>query len=205
MSMVAFTIYLLQIVLLFRLYYKYNLTKKSVFSLKKVLIMGLTSFFIFMSYNIAEFGFTMFFIPNYEQVYDLKWIDYFSIAIVAPFTEEIIFRGFIMKKLSNKYSFIIANLIQSLIFSVLHMNIYLFLYFFIFGIIMGMVNKYLNIYCCIFIHVLCNIFGLLGIRLDIISSDFPSIIFLFIGVFFIAITLVIILKMTDTKYTENKN
>ncbi len=200
MSIVVFAIYLLQIVLLFRLYYKYNLSKKGAFSLKKFLIMGLASFFIFISYNMAEVGFTAFFIPNYEQVYNLKWIDYFSAAIVAPITEEIIFREFIIEKLSNRYSFIITNLIQSLIFSALHMNIYLFLYFFMFGMIMGMVKKYMNIYCCIFIHILCNIVGLIGISLDIKGFEFPRLIYLFIGLLSISITLLIIWKMADTKW-----
>lgn len=160
--------------------------------------MGVTSFLIFISYNIAEAGFIMYFIPNYEQVYELKLIDYFSVAIVAPITEEIIFRGIILKKLSDKHSLIIANLIQSLIFSILHMNMYLFLFFLMFGMIMGMVKRNMNIYCCILIHVLCNTFGLLGISLDINIFEIPKILYLFIGLLFISFTIIIIWKMADT-------
>ncbi|WP_442871763.1 lysostaphin resistance A-like protein [Anaerocolumna sp.] len=167
-----------------------------------MLVMGLTSFLIFISYNIAETGFIMYFIPNYEQVFELKSIDYFSIAIVAPISEEIIFRGFIMKKLSDKYSFIIANFIQSLIFSILHMNIDLFLFFLMFGMIMVMVKRNLNIYCCILIHVLCNTFGLLGISLDIKMFELPRILYLFMGLLFISFTFMIIWKTKDTKEIE---
>ena len=34
--------------------------------------------------------------------------------------EEILFRGFLLKRLSNKFGFIIANIIQSIIFGLLH-------------------------------------------------------------------------------------
>ena len=40
--------------------------------------------------------------------------------VQTSFTEEIFFRGFILKRLKNKFGFAIANIIQSILFALLH-------------------------------------------------------------------------------------
>lgn len=38
----------------------------------------------------------------------------------TSFPEEILFRGFLLKRLSNKFGFVVANIIQSIIFGLMH-------------------------------------------------------------------------------------
>lgn len=40
--------------------------------------------------------------------------------VQTSFTEEIFFRGFILKRIKNKFGFTIANIIQSMLFALLH-------------------------------------------------------------------------------------
>src|SRR5260370_41517124 len=45
-------------------------------------------------------------------------------VVTTPFIEEFVFRGFILSKLLEKYSFLRANLYQSLLFACIHLPYY---------------------------------------------------------------------------------
>jgi membrane protease YdiL (CAAX protease family) len=79
----------------------------------------------------------------------------FSISIIAPITEEIIFRGLIQEYLLDSYNYITAIIITSILFTILHIN-GLFLIFII-SIILGYYKyKTENILVPIGIHFLYN-------------------------------------------------
>ena len=79
-----------------------------------------------------------------------------TIVIVAPITEELIFRGLILNRLLMRYRPIVAILISALIFSLAHLN-KSYIGSFIHGIILSMVAiKYASLYYPMIIHGIYN-------------------------------------------------
>lgn len=84
-----------------------------------------------------------------------------SVAVIAPISEEIIFRGIILKGMANKMNPTLALVMSSLFFSIIHMNIPQGINAFLIGLIIGFI--YLNtssIYLCIFAHFVNNTVGI---------------------------------------------
>lgn len=84
-----------------------------------------------------------------------------SSLIVAPFFEEILFRGIFIKKITEKYSPAIAILFSSLLFGLYHMDFEQSVYAFFIGIILGIIYfKTKNLSLVIVIHFLNNLLSL---------------------------------------------
>ena len=97
-----------------------------------------------------------------------KWL---STILLVGVTEEIVFRGFLLRKLMDTYKFWIANIITSLLFVSIHFPIWLYkglfeypfilssiLTAFVLGIIFGFVYKKSNsLWSVIIIHSLYNL------------------------------------------------
>ena len=93
--------------------------------------------------------------------------------IQTAFTEELLFRGFILKRIKNKFGFKIANIIQSLLFALMHCfmfvtltNIFNVIFITLFtglnALAMGYINEVKadgSIYPSWFIHGISNIFA----------------------------------------------
>lgn len=78
-------------------------------------------------------------------------------CLVAPFTEEMLMRGYILHGLKNKYGVVIALFLSTFLFAVLHINIGQILSAFIGGIIIALLYlKTKSISCCILTHILYN-------------------------------------------------
>lgn len=74
-------------------------------------------------------------------------------CVIAPFTEEILMRGFVLGGLKNTYGVTCALLLSALIFAVLHFNMVQTLSAFVCGIILGLLYiKTDSIACCIIAH-----------------------------------------------------
>ena len=58
-------------------------------------------------------------------------------ALIAPFYEEVIFRGIILTSVEKHLGFKLANVIQALLFATIHFNLNLFIFYFSFAIITG--------------------------------------------------------------------
>lgn len=81
-----------------------------------------------------------------------------SVTILAPFAEEIIYRGIVLKVCENSMPFIAANMIQALLFGLYHMNLVQGTYAFAMGLIFGYVcKKRKSIIASIFLHMVVNI------------------------------------------------
>lgn len=88
-------------------------------------------------------------------------------VLLAGITEEIVFRGFIFKKLSEKLGYWSSNTLQSILFASIHIPIWisnnqditiLFLYVFSFGLAMGyFAKKSKSLWTLVIIHSLHNL------------------------------------------------
>lgn len=125
----------------------------------------------------------------------------FSVSVVAPIYEEIIFRGILLKGMSKKINPTIALVISSLFFAIVHMSIPQGINAFFLGLVLGFIYlKTGSIYLSIFAHFVNNILALS------ISSSFLRIggkyvieihvMFLILGI--------ILLAIVCSGYNQNK-
>lgn len=78
-------------------------------------------------------------------------------VIIAPITEELIFRGVILKKTSRVIPFLGANLLQAAIFGIYHRNIVQGIYGFVLGLVLGYVAyKFKTVVASIVLHMIIN-------------------------------------------------
>lgn len=79
---------------------------------------------------------------------------------LAPFSEELIFRGVTMRIARRAFPFWIANIIQAVLFGIFHMNLLQGCYAFALGLILGYICEHGgSIYYAIFFHFLFNLWG----------------------------------------------
>lgn len=79
---------------------------------------------------------------------------------LAPFSEELIFRGVTLRIARRAFPFWIANILQAVLFGVFHMNMLQGCYAFVLGLILGFIcEKGGSIYYSILFHFLFNLWG----------------------------------------------
>lgn len=89
-------------------------------------------------------------------------IIFFLACIVAPLSEEIIFRGFIFKIIRQKYSTSIAIIINSFLFGIIHLSPSAIIPASILGAALSIIRiKTNSVYGSIIIHSLHNLFALI--------------------------------------------
>ncbi len=77
--------------------------------------------------------------------------------IIAPVTEELIFRGVILYRARQHVTFMGANLLQAILFGIYHGNLVQGIYAGILGFLLGVImNKYKSIAAPIFLHIVIN-------------------------------------------------
>jgi membrane protease YdiL (CAAX protease family) len=92
-----------------------------------------------------------------EQVINFPLISMFSILIMAPIFEEILFRGIILRGLLKRHNPIFSILLSSLLFGAVHMNWHQFANATLLGFILGYVfYKTGRIRYTIFMHFVMN-------------------------------------------------
>lgn len=81
-------------------------------------------------------------------------------VFLAPISEELIFRGVILRIGKRAFSFWIANIIQAFLFGAFHQNMLQGCYTFVLGLFLGYIcEKGGTIYHAIFFHFLFNLWG----------------------------------------------
>lgn len=93
-------------------------------------------------------------------------------TLIAPVTEELIFRGVILHRAGKVLPFIGANLLQALFFGVYHQNIIQGIYATAMGFLLGLVyRKYNTIISSILLHIIINasVFLVILFPLNILS------------------------------------
>lgn len=79
------------------------------------------------------------------------------ICVIAPVSEEVIFRGVVLRKASKILPLASANIFQAALFGIYHMNIIQGLYAFVLGLFLGLVCiRYRSIYGAILLHMVFN-------------------------------------------------
>jgi membrane protease YdiL (CAAX protease family) len=80
-----------------------------------------------------------------------------KIVVIAPITEELIFRGIIMHGLMRNYSKFTAIFVSALMFALFHLNPWQFPATFVLGLLLGILMvRTRNIYLCILGHAINN-------------------------------------------------
>lgn len=88
---------------------------------------------------------------------DQLWLMVLVVAVLAPFVEEVLFRGVLLTGLARQISFGSANLIQAALFATLHLSSSLFPFFLVMGIVSGlMVRRSGGLLASILLHALNN-------------------------------------------------
>jgi membrane protease YdiL (CAAX protease family) len=104
------------------------------------------------------------FLPNLILNHNL-WNSIFVLMIVAPFTEEFLFRGLIFTGYLNNYSFKKAIWVSALCFALFHLNIFQFSEALILGSLCAwLVGKTNSLWPALFAHALNNGIPLLLLR-----------------------------------------
>ena len=81
-------------------------------------------------------------------------------VLLAPVSEELIFRGVTMRQAKKYFSFWAANLFQAILFGIFHMNMIQGIYAFCLGLFLGYTcEKGKSIYHSILFHMLFNFWG----------------------------------------------
>ncbi len=114
-------------------------------------------------------------------------------CIIAPITEEFLFRGFVLKNLS-KVSQRFGIISSAILFGLMHKNLFQFILGFILGIFLANVAiKQNNIIIPILIHFVINTSSMLISILDEINMDFSSYFFVFMNLISIVIGVIILI------------
>ena len=111
------------------------------------------------------------------------WITILAVAIVAPITEEIIFRGLILSRLRRGMPTVVAAIISSLIFAVAHGAWIWMAYAFVLGIVLCYVAiKYRSIVASMVLHIAFNLLGVIASSFENLEApDFVGLALLIIG------------------------
>lgn len=123
----------------------------------------------FLSTYIISFTSALFpdWLKIYEELIETAGLDscltfglFLYSVILAPISEELIFRGVTLRQAQKYFPFWAANLFQALLFGALHMNMIQGIYAFCLGLILGYVcDKSGSIYHAILLHMLFNFWG----------------------------------------------
>lgn len=207
--------------IVFGIWYKRSFVKNRKVEIKKIfnikiflwltlLGIGLQFFLIMVLNLIMSAGFE--FYKDYENVINSlgmgnSIISFVYIVLIAPVTEELIFRGVIFEKSKKVFPFIYANLFQALLFGIMHANIVQSSYAFLLGLFLGFVcHKRKSIFTAIYLHFVINLAGVLpNILLSNetetqVSLNYPVIIV--IALIFTAIVVFSTIKIKNDKSIE---
>ena len=89
-----------------------------------------------------------------------SFIGFITVVIIAPFSEEILFRGLILGELAKCFNMHIAIILQSVLFGVMHGNIIWAVIAFLSAVLYGyFIRKYENIFTPVAGHMSVNLFS----------------------------------------------
>lgn len=103
------------------------------------------------------------------------WAAAFTLVVIAPMTEEILFRGFILRGFQKQYPNIVAILVSAILFGAIHLNWQQIPGAAILGILLGWVFlRTGSILPCLLIHGLNNGLVLLNVLVDLHIPGFSG-------------------------------
>ncbi|MBP5652317.1 MAG: CPBP family intramembrane metalloprotease [Lachnospiraceae bacterium] len=116
---------------------------------------------------------------TFEETSEVLWNDdtsilsFVSVVLVAPLTEELMFRGLIYTRLRLMLKAPYTILITAFLFGLFHENLLQFIYAFVIGLILAyMMEAYRNLWAPIMVHAAANLISwLLTYAVQIPSDD----------------------------------
>jgi membrane protease YdiL (CAAX protease family) len=125
-------------------------------------------------------------------------ISFLFIGLIAPVSEEFVFRGVILKKFNRIMPFVAANVMQALLFGIFHFNLIQGIYGFVIGLFLGLIyKKTKSILGAIILHMVVNLSGIL------LGGIFSDGIFTLPVTFIIMILLAVLLIVVSMKLVCN--
>ena len=116
---------------------------------------------------------------------DITLVMFVYAVILAPISEELIFRGVTLRIAQRAFPFWIANIIQAFFFGAFHMNMLQECYTFILGLFLGYIcHKGGSIYHVILFHFLFNLWGTTLTTFFAVENAFLQGIFILAGTVF---------------------
>jgi len=110
------------------------------------------------------------------------------LAVIAPITEELIFRGVILHRTNRYISFLGANLLQATLFGIYHFNIVQGIYAALLGFLLGLIYKKFNtIIAPIILHMTVNISSYFLLLLP--DKQYVAVIIMLVGIATMVVTL----------------
>lgn len=112
---------------------------------------------------------------------------------IAPFAEELVFRGVILHKAGRVIPFMGANILQAALFGIYHWNIIQGIYAFLLGLVLGcMVRKFDTIYASILLHMCVNASSFLFVFIPVNTPS--NIILVVLGGILLAVCFIQLMK-----------
>lgn len=132
---------------------------------------------------------------------ETTWISLLATVILAPISEELLFRGLTLRFLRGAgLKFAIANVLQALFFGILHMNLVQGIYAFVIGLVLGYVaGTCRTVFLPIMLHLCFNLAGtFLGAWMPG-NSEWPiQIVLLMVGVLMLTGAFLLVQKEMKT-------
>lgn len=127
------------------------------------------AFVVFMAFQfvfslvslLIEMGLNLFGLTSMEALNAVSgssdtWSMLLYVGIAAPFTEEIVYRGFVLRGLAP-YGKKMAIILSAILFGLAHGNIYQFFYAAAVGLVLGYVSMEFSIWWAIGLHLINNL------------------------------------------------
>lgn len=94
-----------------------------------------------------------------SELYEMNsLLGFITVVIIAPFSEEILFRGLILEELKNTFSVHLAIVLQAVLFGIIHGNIIWGIVAFLSAMLYGyFVKRYQSIFPSVFGHMSVNL------------------------------------------------
>jgi membrane protease YdiL (CAAX protease family) len=168
--------------------------KKSKMKLNEIIRYKIPSYYLIFLLIISSFGLTVlfselnnvirYFFPMRESAIQ-STIDFlvsgniflviFSVGIVIPITEELIFRGLFLNGLLKNYSAATSIITTSILFALLHVSPWGLLSYFLIGVFLSWIFlKTKNLIYCFIVHSLYNLWMVIFIRANILIPGFSD-------------------------------
>lgn len=126
-------------------------------------------------------------------------------GIIAPFSEELIFRGLIFQRMRDYQGFWISGIVSAAIFGIYHGNVVQFIYATILGILFaGFVEMTGSLWAGIFLHMGANIWSVIQSHFSTYVLDTGSGMMLYLGMLGIMFVMMIVIGLFYIRKAEKK-
>jgi len=131
---------------------------------------------------------------------EMNVLSFLATVILAPITEELIFRGVTMRLTKwAGMSFVVGNIVQAVLFGVFHMNLVQGVYASVIGLVLGYLgHRYKTLWVPILVHLFCNLYATVIGMFEIPDTILTNVIMFVLGTGF-AVGAFLLIKREDKK------